>query len=132
MSSSNLVRLAGLAALSSCVLSAMGDLLSLVIDLENPLSAPTASYAIDFFLYLLSTALLLLGLVGFYISQSRAEGILGLVGFLVAFLGTVLLVGALWFELLITPALAEQAPDVAGEELGLTGFILMLLVGAVG
>jgi uncharacterized membrane protein required for colicin V production len=114
------------------MLSAMGDLLSLVIDLENPLTAPTASYAIVFFLYLLSTALLLLGLVGFYTSQSRAEGTLGLVGFLVAFLGTVLLVGALWFELLITPALAEQAPDVAGEELGLTGFILMLLVGAVG
>ncbi len=132
MSSSSLIRWAGLAALSSGVLSAIGDLLGLVVDLENPLSATTASYTIVFFLYLLSTALLLLGLVGLYTSQSQAAGILGLVGFLVAFLGTVLLVGALWFELFITPALAEQAPELVGAELGLPGFILMVLFGAVG
>ena len=132
MSSSSLIRLAGLAALSSGVLAAIGDLLSLVVDLENPLSATTAGYNVVFFLYLLSTALLLLGLVGLYTSQSQAAGILGLVGFLVAFLGTVLLAGALWFELFITPALATEAPELVAEELGLTGFILMLLVGAVG
>jgi len=132
MSSSSLIRLAGLAALSSGVLTTIGDLLGLVVDLENPLSATTASYTIVFFLYLLSTALLLLGLIGFYTSQSQAAGVLGLVGFLVAFLGTVLLAGALWFELFITPAIAEQAPELAREELGLPGFILMLLFGAVG
>lgn len=132
MSSSSLIRLAGLAALSSGVLSAIGDLLGLVVDLENPLSATTPSYSIVFFLYLLSTALLLLGLVGLYTSQSQAAGILGLVGFLVAFLGTVLLVGALWFELFITPALAAEAPELVEAELGLPGFILMLLFGAVG
>ncbi len=132
MSSSSLIRLAGLAALSSGVLSAIGDLLGLVVDLENPLSATTASYTIVFLLYLLSTALLLLGLVGLYASQSQAAGILGLVGFLTAFLGTVLLAGALWFELFITPALAAEVPELVAEELGLTGFILMLLFGAVG
>lgn len=133
MSSSSLIRLAGLAALSSGVLSAIGDLLGLlVVDLENPISATTAAYTIVFLLYLLSTALLLLGLVGLYASQSQAAGILGLVGFLVAFLGTVLLAGALWFELFITPSLAEQAPVVAELELGLPGFILMLFFGAVG
>ncbi len=132
MSSSSLIRLAGLAALSSGVLSAIGDLLGLVVDLENPLSATTASYSIVFFLYLLSTALLLLGLVGLYTSQSQAAGFLGLVGFLTAFLGTVLVVGALWFELFITPALAAEAPELVEAELGLPGFILMLLFGAVG
>ena len=49
-----------------------------------------------------------------------------------AFLGTVLLVGALWFELFITPALAAEAPELVEEELVLPGFILMLLFGAVG
>ena len=132
MSSSNLIRLAGLAALISGVLAAIGDLLRLVVDVENPGSATTASYAIVFLLYLISTALLLLGLVGFYTSQSQAAGILGLVGFLVAFLGTVLLAGALWFELFITPALATEAPGLLEAELGLPGFILMLLFGAVG
>lgn len=132
MSSSNLIRLAGLAALISGVLAAIGDLLRLVVDVENPGSATTASYAIVFLLYLISTALLLLGLVGFYTSQSQAAGIVGFVGFLVAFLGTVLLAGALWFELFITPALATEAPGLLEAELGLPGFILMLLFGAVG
>ena len=132
MSSSSLIRLAGLAALSSGVLAALGALLRLAVDLENPLSATTAGYTVVFFLYLLSTALLLLGLVGLYTSQSQAAGILGLVGFLVAFLGTVLLAGVLWFELFITPGLATEAPELVGEELGLPGFILMLLFGAVG
>ena len=132
MSTSSLIRLAGLAALISGVLAAIGDVLGLVVDLENVQSATTAGYAVVFMLYLLSTALLLLGLVGLYTSQSEAVGILGLVGFLVAFLGTVLLAGALWFELFITPALATEAPELLEAELGLPGFILMLLFGAVG
>ena len=107
-------------------------LLGLVVDLENIESATMAGYAVFFFLYLLSTALLLLGLVGIYTSRSEAVGVLGLVGFLTAFLGTVLLAGALWFELFITPALAAEAPELLAAELGLPGFILMLLLGAVG
>ena len=119
--------MAGLAALASGVLSAIGDLLTLVVsrqNLENPQLATTTSYTVDL-LYLLSTALLLLGLVGLYTSQSQATGLLGLVGFLTAFLGTVLLVGTLWFEVFVTPELAES-------ELGQTGYLLMLLFGAVG
>ena len=131
MSSSSLIRLAGLAALGSGVLSAIGDLLTLVVSLQNPQSATTTSYTVGL-LYLLSTALLLLGLVGLYTSQSRATGLLGLVGFLTAFLGTVLLVGTLWFEVFVTPSLAAQAPELAESVLGQTGYLLMLLFGAVG
>jgi hypothetical protein len=132
MSSSSLIRLAGLAALSSGVLSVIGDLLSLVIDLESPMSATPSSYTIVYFLYLLSTALVLLGLVGLYTSQSQAVGILGLVGFLVAFLGTVMLVGGLWFELFVTPNLAAQAPELVEADLGSLGFTLTFFLGAVG
>ena len=137
MSSSSLIRLAGLAALSSGVLGVIGDLLALVIDpedphLEDPALASTTSYAIVFFLYLLSTPLLLLGLVGLYASQSQAAGILGLVGFLVAFLGTVLSAGAAWFALFIAPALATEAPELVAAELGLTGFILTSFFAVVG
>jgi hypothetical protein len=132
MSSSNLIRLAGLAALSSGVLAVVVALLRLVVDIEDPVTATTASYAIVFLLYLLSAALLLLGLVGLYTSQSQAAGILGLVGFLVAFLGTVLAAGALWSELFITPALAAEAPELLAAELGIPGFVLIALLGAVG
>jgi hypothetical protein len=131
MSSSSLIRLAGLAALGSGVLSAIGDLLTLVVSRQDPQSATTTSYTVDL-LYLLSTALLLLGLVGLYTSQSRATGLLGLVGFLTAFLGTVLLVGTLWFEVFVTPSLAAQDPEVAESVLAQTGYLLMLLFGAVG
>lgn len=132
MASSDLMRWAGLAALASAVLSIVGDLLRLFVDVESPQTVTTASYALVFLLYLLSGALLLLGLVGLYTSQSEQTGILGLIGFLAAFFGTVLLAGALWFELFITPALAAEAPRLAQAELGLAGFILVFLFGAVG
>ena len=64
MSSSSLVRLAGLAALASGVVSAMGDLLRLVVDVENPQTANTVGYALVFSLYLFDTELLMLGVVG--------------------------------------------------------------------
>jgi hypothetical protein len=69
MSSSSLICLAGLATLSSDVLGVIGDLLALVVDLQNPASATTASCAIVFLVYLTSTARLLLGLVGLYTSR---------------------------------------------------------------
>lgn len=132
MSTSSLIRLAGLAALISSMVSVVGDLLRLFVDVENPQTATTVPYTLVFSLYLLGGALLLLGLIGLYTSQSEETGILGLVGFLGAFLGTVLLAGALWFELFITPALAVQAPELAEAELGLPGFILVFLFGALG
>ena len=132
MQSSDLIRWGGLAALVSAAVSVIGDLLRLFVDVESAASATGTSYALVFGLYLVGGVLLLLGLVGLYASQSEAAGVLGLVGFLVAFVGTALLVGALWFELFITPALATEAPELAEAELGLAGFILVLLAGALG
>jgi len=132
MSSSSLIRLAGLAAIGSGVLGVMGDLLALVVDLDSPLSATTAPYAIVFLVYLISAALLVIGLVGLYISQSQAVGTLGLAGFLLAFLGTVLLAGAFWFELFVTPALAAQAPELFAADLGILGYTSMFLFASVG
>jgi hypothetical protein len=132
MSSSSLIRLAGLVAIGSGVLGVMGDLLALVVDLDSPLSATTAPYAIVFLVYLISAALLVLGLVGLYISQSQAVGTLGLAGFLLAFLGTVLLAGAFWFELFVTPALAAQAPELFAADLGVLGYTSMFLFATVG
>ncbi len=132
MLSLNLIRLAGLAAVLSCVSSMIGDLLSLVVDLESAESAATTPYMLVFLLYLLGTVLLLLGLVGLYSSQSEPAGFLRLLGFLVAFLGTALVSGALWFELFITPSLAVEAPELAEAELGLAGFAISFLLVVVG
>lgn len=132
MTPAGLMRWAGLAAVVSAVLSVMGDVLRLFVDVESSETATTTPYALVFLLYLLGAVLLLLGLVGIYASQSEAAGVLGLVGFLAAFLGTALLVGVLWFELFITPSLATRAPGLAEAELGLAGFILVFLLGVVG
>jgi len=112
--------------------SGIGDLLSRVVDLENPAVATSAPYALVFGLYLLGALLLLLGLVGLYLRQADPAGMLGLIGFLTAFLGTALLVGAVWFELFITPPLAAQAPELSEAELGLAGFILSFLLAGIG
>ncbi len=132
MTSAGLMRWAGLAAVVSAVLSVVGDLLRLFVDVESSETATTTPYALVFLLYLLGAVLLLLGLVGLYTSQSEAAGVLGLVGFLAAFLATALLVGVLWFELFITPSLATRAPGLAEAELGLAGFVLVFLLGVVG
>lgn len=132
MQSSNLIRWAGLAAVLSGVSSVIGDLLSLVVDLESAESAATTPYMLVLLLYMLGTVLLLLVLVGIYSSQLEHEGFLGLLGFLVAFLGTALVSGALWFELFITPSLAVEAPELAETELGLAGFAISFLLAVVG
>jgi hypothetical protein len=132
MSSSDLIQWGGFAALVSGVASVIGDLLRLFVDVESAESATTASYTFVFLMYLLGAALLLLGLVGLYVSQSEEVGVLGFVGFLVAFLGTVLLAGTVWFELFITPSLAAEAPELAEAELGLAGFILAFLSVIIG
>ena len=52
--------------------------------------------------------------------------------FLVAFAGTTLVGGAVWFQLFISPTLAARAPELATAELGLVGFLLTFVLAAVG
>jgi hypothetical protein len=72
------------------------------------LSKPTTTgtYAIVTVLTLLGTVLLLVGLVGLYVCQSEAAGLLGLVGFLMSFLGNALVAGAVWEATFVVPWLA--------------------------
>jgi hypothetical protein len=114
MSSSNWIRWCGLAALGAGVLFLIGDLIIVVagVDFHSAGSQTTTSYASVFLLWLLAGALLLLGLVGLYARQSDATGVLGLVGFLAAFSGTVLVVGFFWYSLFITPLVAAEAPEL--------------------
>ena len=117
MANSDLIQWSGLAAILAGVLLSVGALLSLATESENlSVSATTPSYAFSALLYLLGGELLLLGLLGLYIRQSGPAGLLGLVAFLVAFLGTALAVGATWAELFVAPALAVEAPRVLDAE----------------
>ncbi len=136
MSSSNLIRLSGLAAIAAGALLVVGDLLSLATESENRSeAATTAPFVFTFLLLLIGTVLLQVGLVGLYIRQSEASGILGLVGFAAAFLGSALVLGAAWTELFVAPFLANTAPAVldAGPTGTLAvGFVLTFALGALG
>ena len=134
MSSSDLIRWSGLAAMVAAALLVVGDLLNLtVLFSPEPFSAEaqTGSYIFRQALFLLGVTLLLLGLVGLYVRQSQAAGTLGLVGFLVAFAGTVLVAGFLWAGTFVTPALATEVPEFleAGSP---PGFFPALITCGVG
>jgi hypothetical protein len=132
VANSDLIRWSGLATILASGLLSLGALVSLTAESENlSVSATTPSYVFSSLLYLLGAVLLLLGLVGLYIRQSRASGILGLVAFLVAFFGTALALGATWAELFVAPSMAVEAPTVLdAEPTGMLalGFALTFLV----
>lgn len=137
MSSSSLVRLSGLAAVAAGVLLLIAELLLLTVDFDNfRAEAMGGSWLVQSFGFLLGFVLLLGALIGLYVRQAEAAGVLGLVAFLVAFLGTALLIGGAWEEAFGTPSLAEVAPQAVSSEdppewLGF-GFILSGMVFSLG
>src|SRR4028119_1705710 len=110
MTSSNLLRMGGLAAVVGGGLFAVADLLALLAAPNDPIgSINSASYALSVGLALISAVLLAGGLVGIYAARSEATGVLGLIGFAVTFAGGILAAGGTWSETFITPALAQEA-----------------------
>jgi hypothetical protein len=101
-----------IAALVGGMLHAFGDVLN-ITHLGVPFAESIGSsiFFVQQMVYLLSAALLLLGLVGLYAIQSERTGRLGMVGFLLAFLGTVLFAGAIWALLFIGPLVTAEAPN---------------------
>jgi hypothetical protein len=84
----NPARLGGFAAILAGVLLVVSDLLSTYFDyLADPLSYGRTIAGFDGWIGLLFPVLVQLGLVGLYAPQARAAGILGLVGFVLAFTG---------------------------------------------
>ena len=136
MTLSALLRWSGLAALVGAVLLAIGDLMHFAAGSGSySQQATTASFVVHSLLLLLGGALILLGLVGLYANQAEATGPIGLVNFLVAFLGTALIVGVAWDELFVAPYMAEVSPrvlDVAPTGSLALGFSLSYGLFALG
>ena len=115
MPSVSLVRVGGLAAILAGVLLIMGELLNLFIDFEiDPVEgAISATSIVQSVAFLLGVALLLVGLVGLYTRLAQATGrLLGLVGFLLALVGTGMVMGVVWDQTFTVPALAQAAPTL--------------------
>ena len=142
MRASNLpLRWSWLAALVGGMLHALGDLLNLThLGATFAESIGSSLFFAQQTVYLLSAALLLLGLVGLYAIQSDTTGRLGMWGFLLAFLGTVLFAGAIWALLFIGPLVAAEAPQLlqgqppasAAYRLAAAGFLVSYGTFALG
>ncbi|CAN5452341.1 MAG: hypothetical protein ACR2N0_08265 [Rubrobacteraceae bacterium] len=140
MAQSKLVRLGGAAAMGSGVLLVAGELMYFVVGLGESMegSAATLSSPSSIFqsaLFLLAGVLLVGAVISVYSRHAASAGILGTAGFLMAFVGTILVAGTFWDGTFITPALAADAPELleaAPPALVMLGFNLSFALFSVG
>jgi hypothetical protein len=132
MSTSPITRWAGRISLVAAALLITSQLLNLALG-----GQPTATltHTLQFILALLAQYVLLLALTGLYARQAEAVGNLGLVGYLVASLGILLVAGDWWYEAFAGPLFATRAPQAfevpAGGSL-LAGAIVTSVVFSLG
>ncbi|MCA1687304.1 MAG: hypothetical protein LC714_01595 [Actinobacteria bacterium] len=133
---SGFIRVGGASAIASALLAVLSFVLYLVVVGGGRISeaATSAVFFLPSGAQLLAMALLLVGLVALYVRQAEMFGALGLIGFLLALLGTTLAAGALWSQVFVVPRLAEAAPNVADRGTGsvLAGYLLSFLLFGVG
>ena len=98
----NPVRLGGLAALLAGVLLFASELVRLYIDFFDP-GAYQSIFTIDPWLGVLLAVLLQLGLVGLYVSRANVVGVLGVIGFFIAFIGAWLTTGSSFVDAFTKP-----------------------------
>jgi hypothetical protein len=114
MSSSNLTRWSGLAASVGGALFIVLDVAEFLLIGNQPYSEAAASGAWILVQgsYILAAVLISLGLVGLYLCQARQAGTLGLIAFVVTFLGGMMAYGSTWSETFFGPWLAQAAPEL--------------------
>jgi hypothetical protein len=113
MSSSNLIRWSGLAALVGSVLFIFSDIVQYIVFGDQPESSAAATdtwIILDMF-FLVAIMLIFLGLLGLYSRQAEHAGIFGLLAFVVALSGTAMLFGFIWTGTFILPYLASAGPE---------------------
>lgn len=104
---------AGRLCMAAAALIVTSEFLRLLIGLRGgPGSATTPAHTLTYALALAGMYVLLLAVTAVYAGHHRALGRLGLAGYLVAALGTLLVAGDWWFEAFAVPMIGAQAPDV--------------------
>jgi hypothetical protein len=105
----------GLASITAGGLILINQLSQLILPLTISESSWDATQSLRFGLALVAMFILLLALTGLYWGQAHVIGGLGLVGYLTAFLGTLLVAGDWWYETFITPVLMDRVPELLEE-----------------
>jgi hypothetical protein len=136
MSPSTLFRVSGLALVLAAAMFVVAEMLAFSIfvregdgyDLRS--FATSNTFILQSLLTLLAGTLLLGGLVGLYVRQSEAAGKLGLIAFLLAFLGTALVTGDFYVNTVVTPMVAMEVPAFLDNPL--SGFLQVWLPVSFG
>jgi hypothetical protein len=134
MSSTPLVRWSGLAVLLGGLAHALFVLIHPFSGLSDPHVIHSGRWLVAHNLHLLGAVFVLLGLPGLYVSGLRRAGRLGLVGYLVAFVGTALHAGSGMFTAYVVP-LAPALADPSGPAQGspfVAVFLLLTLAMIAG
>ena len=127
---------AGPLCLAAAALVVTSELLRLLRGLTSrPGSETTLAHMLTYGLALGGMCALLLALTVLYFRDQRALSVLGLVGYLIAGIGTVLVAGDWWFEAFAVPTIGVVAPQVLTLPPGgsvLAGAIITAGLFAVG
>lgn len=122
MSGSYLLRLSGFALLLAALLAAFVGITGAVVFPTTGLYVPmeelqSAIWVPLWSLSFVGSVLLLLGLPGFYLRLAHQTKILGLVSFLLAAIGNLLMLPIVFFYIVVLPLLAAKAPMVMKDVL---------------
>lgn len=117
------MRMSGLALMLAAAMFVVAELLAFSIFIAQGEAydlrrfATTDAFLLQSVLALFAGILSLGGLVGLYLRQFETAGRLGLIGFLLAFVGTVLVVGDFYTTTFVTPLVALEAPAFLDDPL---------------
>jgi hypothetical protein len=108
-------RAAGLSSITASALIFLNQFAQIILVLTVSESLFNATQSIRFGLALIAMYVLLLALTALYWMEADVVAGLGLVGYLIAFLGTLMVAGDWWYETFITPVLRSRVPGIFGE-----------------
>src|SRR5215208_5942646 len=109
------VRAAGLASVTAGGLILLNQLSQLILVYTVTESFWTGTHVYRRGLALIAMYVLLIALTALYSLEANVMGNLGLIGYLIAFLGTMLVAGDWWYETFIVPKLMEWSPELMDE-----------------
>jgi hypothetical protein len=131
MALSSFSRRAGVLSLTAAVLIIVSQVMRLGVGrLLGPDWVTAAAYTVTYSIALLGMGALLLALTAIYARECDAVGRLGLIGYVTAFLGTLMVAGDWWFEAFVVPMIASAAPAVL--DLPISGSVLVGAIATVG
>ena len=113
MRTQNLIRWGGLAALIASIVSIAIEIarIATIGNQAYSLAALTTEWSTLYLLRLIAVILLLLGLFALFARQSQKMGTFGVVAFVIATVGTMLIFGFAWALTFTFPAMAEAVPE---------------------